>query len=378
VLEGSDTFSREPSVIDNVDEGRYVSSELAKSVGSPDKLLALTIGVQFMDTYEPYYNTRYRKVWATNPWVGDNASVDPPASFPITTGIGLGLDRYMMTNGLYVRTQDEIYYASTGGAPPADTGRRYDSVRPVTQVDVEIDGVQESFTELAEYVNRLKGLDGRYFDTEYELQVPYLTAFRRTPDGADSIFNLDLGSTISIDGIDYVAVGREIDFVGLTTKIRLHALTRFSVFAHPTAVAETDIDSGSTDPDDGAEQRRNVESFTAAENITAGWAVAVNDSGQIIKALPVSSQYNRVVGVALTTTAAGSVAQVCTSGVCSVPDTYTVGRALWLRAGSPNMGVERIGAPTTTEHVDQKVGTCVGAGAIEVNIGRPFIWYGWG
>jgi hypothetical protein len=61
--------------------------------------------------------------------------------------------------------------------------------------------------------------------------------------------------------------------------------------------------------------------------------------------------------------------------VCSVPDTYSAGEPIWLREGSPNMSVSRIISPNPTEHVDQKIGTSLGGGQIEVNIGRPFIWH---
>lgn len=376
-VEGVDVFSRE------VNTG-YVRSELAKANPAGDRILALTIGATMLDTYDNSFGLiKYRKLWNTG-WyyrlLADVGATDPPAAL-VGSG-GLYSMNYIdgfpsLTTSIYVRTAQEKYYEATTTSA-TDTGRRYDSVRPVTQVDVEIDGVQETFTELSEYVNRLKGLDGKYFENEYEITVPYLSAFRRTSDGADSYFNLDLGSTITIDGIDYVAVGIERDFDAVTTKIRLHSLTRFSIFARPEEVAEAEIDGGAVDPSVPDERRSNVETFTAGETISAGWAVIVDDAGNAMKARPIADHYNKVVGIALDDRSAGSLVNVCTSGVCVVPDSYASGRALWLVDGNPNMSTDRISSPSSAEHVDQKIGTSVGPGVVEVNIGRPFIWFGYG
>jgi len=372
-VEGRDVFAK-------VRGGGYTQSDLKKATGSKDNMLAVTIGATLMDTYEDTFRANYRKLWGAG-WyyrtVPEVGLVDPPANAPLSHINFIDPDYPDLTTALFVRTTNEKLYEFSSGSF-IDTGRRYDSVRPVTQVDVTIDGAQESFTELGEYVNRLKALDGQYFESEYELQVPYVSAFRRTPSGADSYFNIDLGSTVTIDDTDYVVVGLERDFDALTTKVRLHALTRFSVFARPETVAAADIDAGALDPEVPEGRRANVEQFIAGENITAGWAVSVDALGRAIKAKPVSGQYNKVVGVALESKATGESVSVCTSGVCTVPDTYTIGQALWLRHGSPNMSSSRITSGTTTEHVDQKIGTCLGAGVIEVNIGRPFVWYGYG
>lgn len=374
-VEGVDVFKKDRA-------SGYQRSELAKANPPGDRLLPVTIGATMMDTYDALYtNTQYRKLWNTGWYYRTRADVgesDPPSLLiglnPLTF---IDTDDPSLTTALFVRTTNEKLWTVSGGTV-VDTGRRYESIRPVTQVDVRIDGVQESFTELAEYVNRVKGLDGKYYESEYELTVGALSAFRKTPDGPDSYFNIDLGTTIELDGVDYVIVGIERDFDAITTKLRLHALTRFSIFSKPTTVAAADIDGGAKDPEIPEGRRSNVETFPAGEDISAGWAVTINDSGQAIKARPITSHYNKVVGVALEDRPAGTVVQVCTSGVCPVPDSYPQGRALWLRDGDPNMDDDRIDVPSLTEHADQKIGTCVGAGLVEVNIGRPFIWFGFG
>lgn len=385
--EGADTFRKDQNA-------GYQRSPLVVADPPKEKLLAVTIGATQTDTYnslfanidDPSRTLRYRKLWNTG-WVfrrgSEVGATDPPATFPIDYAPTYPsepfyeIDPYALTTALYVRTEDEKYYQVTGGVV-SDTGRRYDSVRPVTQVDVEIDGVQESFTELAEYVNRLKGIDGKYFENEYELTVPYLSAFRLVPDGADSFFHIDLGSTLTIDTVDYVVVGIERDYDAVSTKLRLHALTRFSIFATPALVNAADIDGGAVDPTLSTEGGANVDTWETGMAIERGWAVSLDNTGKAIKALPILSHYNKVVGIALQDAPAGSIVSVCTSGVCTVPDSYSISQALWLRDGDPNMDNDRIGTPTTTEHVDQKIGTCVGANSVEVNIGRPFIWYGHG
>jgi len=368
-LEGADIFKRE--------DGEYVRSELAKANRTDDKMLAVTIGATLLDTYEPAFGTKYRKLWNTSWWLGNDAGTDPPASHTITVPV-LSYDDSALATTIYVRTAGEIYYVQDMSGAFVPSGRTYSSIRPVTQVDVLIDGEQNTFTELAEYVNRLKGLDGAYFNNEYEISVPYVSAFRRTPSGSDSHFNIDLGSTIPLDGVDYVVVGLEFDFDNLTTKIRLHKLTRFSIFARPTEVADAAIDAGQRDPSEAQERKSNVQQFVAAEDMTAGWAVSVDSAGKVVKARPATAQYNTVVGVCLDTKVAGEIVSVCTSGVCTVPDSYSLGLPIWLRSGSPNISSTRIASPTSTEHVDQKLGTCVGVKTLEVNIGRPFIWFGFG
>lgn len=274
----------------------------------------------------------------------------------------------------------ERFYKWTGSAyiRSTDTADDYTAWRPFWQLTAEIDGTTKSFRTLSEFVNHIAERDGKYFQTEYSLTVPFLSGFRLTADGADSYHNLKLGSVTVLDSRNYVVVGIERDFDKVETKLRLHNLERFA-FSTPAEPSE-DPEYALIYDTSTSEVSGSIKAG-AGEAIQAGNIVSLFADGLLYVSRPTSSHYRRVIGIALNDAAEGEFVNVCRTGDCTPSSlSFVYGTPLFLRepdVDGVNITTSQLTVPSDDEYIWQRVGYGNQSNGVFINIEEPFWYFGY-
>lgn len=262
---------------------------------------------------------------------------------------------------------------------------------PATAVTVtDPDGVGREFRTMSGYVNFLRGVQGDAFNNEYELTVPFLCRFRRSQDGSHADDdggrgrwqNLQIGSVIGVDGVDYVTFGIERKHRQHETNIRLHAVTAYSFSdsvglqapvdggAPPTAVF-----LGSTyEPTTSVVDR----TWLALEEIRQGDAVVMAADASVRRATAFQSSHALVIGIALNDAPEGGLVRIGRGTVTcqnwSFPDT---GLPVYVRTAvlpDVNLSVFPLTEPNVGENTFICVGTAVATATLEFEIKHDFVY----
>ncbi len=285
------------------------------------------------------------------------------------------------TERLYKQTGDDVYGRS------ADEVDDYAAWRPFWMLTANIGGTTKSFRTLSEYVNFMYERDGKYFETEYSLTVPYLSGFRTSPTGADSYHNLKLGSVTVIDSREYVVVGIERDFDKVETKIRLHNSERFDFTAIPPTVPTGECEEFSgecwqIEDVSGTALTDGTNTFEAGEDIKKDNLVSLFTDGKLYVYSPTNSHYDKCVGIALNSALEGEAVSYCGAGPCTLTEiSFPTGLSLYGRlpdGDGDNISSSRLNTPTVDEYIYQRVGYSTdSAGGVFVEISEPFIYRGY-
>lgn len=147
-------------------------------------------------------------------------------------------------------------------------------------------------------LNLFHEVDDAAFKTSRTLTIPYLFGFRASPGGASDWRNLQRGSILNLDGIDYIVVGIERAWRALETRVRLHALTRFS-FSTPTDAEDPDDGNDTGEFIDEAPSKNVVKKFPAGEDISVDDAVTIRSDGKVYRSRAHEDDYSTVQGLAL-------------------------------------------------------------------------------
>lgn len=190
--------------------------------------------------------------------------------------------------------------------------------RPAARIFTKVNGVDFDFDSLAKYVNYILSRDKHYYETEYNLTVPFWNGFSKSDDGSNPSWkNIKLGSKLKLAETvkrylngswsdvaiqrDYVVVGIEINLQKPETKLKLHSLERFafgwwegSEELLPLFMFSSERDSFVAD-DSTIVQNYDIEDN---ETILAGDAVMLLDSGKIAKSRSLSNYQNKTIGIA--------------------------------------------------------------------------------
>lgn len=284
------------------------------------------------------------------------------------------------TERLYKQIGDDEYGRS------ADEEDDYAAWRPFWMLTANIGGSTESFRTLSEYVNFLTKRDGKYFETEYSLTVPFLSGFRLTADGADSYHNLKLGSVTVIDGREYVVVGIERDLDKVETKLRLHNAERFDFSAIPPTAPTGECEEGGECWQvielSGDALADGTTTYEAGEDIQTGNLVSLFTDGKLYVYAPTNAHYEKCIGIALNSAAEGEAVSYCGAGPCTLAGlSFPSGVSLYGRmpdTDGVNISISRLNSPSSDEYVLQRIGYSTDTdGGIFINIEDPFIYWGY-
>jgi hypothetical protein len=191
-------------------------------------------------------------------------------------------------------------------------GDDYKVWRPVVKVYSNVDGANEEFNTLTEFVNAVCSKDSEYYKTEYELTVPFWNGFKKAG-GSASWNNIKLGSKIQLSEVvktydsdtgdftpntitkDYSVVGIERNLSKPETKLKLHNLSRFAYGEYTGTPVEEQNEIEET-PIYAGENFSNYELEDGA-TVSVGDAVMLLDSGKIARSIPNSDYLNKTIGI---------------------------------------------------------------------------------
>lgn len=301
-----------------------------------------------------------------------------------------GIEYADIHTGLYLKTQDKDWessvdlegrYQEKGASFFTEVSTPYDCWRPVSAIQIAIDGETRQFNTIAEYLNELVGRDGTFLKKEYSVEVPYLTRFKATTIGSESFFNVAPGRTTTIDDEDYSIVSVERDLNNFTTSIKMRLLEQYDgsqSIPNPTEGDEILSDS------DGIGSDKLFEGGTVIRlviegNVNVGDPIALGSGGIAERAFATADYYGRVIGVSLSEfdpeaeSLESKVIDVCVAGICDARLNTTVGERVWLRDLPGNIGDEPISTPDAGEHLYQSVGYALLNGLMFVEISQPIL-----
>jgi hypothetical protein len=301
-----------------------------------------------------------------------------------------GIEYADIHTGLYLKTQDKDWessvdlaerYQEKGASFFTEVSTPYDCWRPVSAIQIAIDGETRLFNTIAEYLNELVGRDGTFLKKEYSVEVPYLTRFKATTIGSESFFNVAPGRTTTIDDEDYSIVSVERDLNNFTTSLKMRLLEQYDgsqSIPNPTEGDEILSDS------DGIGSDKLFEGGTVIRLVIEGPCfvgdpIALGSGGIAERAFATADYYGRVIGVSLSEfdpeaeSLESKVIDVCVAGICDARLNTTVGERVWLRDLPGNIGDEPISLPDSGEHLYQSVGYALSNGLMFVEISQPIL-----
>lgn len=248
---------------------------------------------------------------------------------PVNTFVGFppNKDMIFLTTALFAKTH--ILEAEQRGLL-AQYGENISSChRPIGKVYTTIDGKAVSDecgdgVQLADYVNRTLSHEKTYFETEYELTVPYWNGFSKSGGGFDCKWqNVRLGTIIELNedirvlvngqwqifrpskGTSFVVVGKELSLSGIETKLKLQNSDRYAYNTYYTgkegeflAPKKSTFWSKPTVMLKDYSQYKSAE-IKPGENILIGDAVIFDNSiRKVFKAVAKSEYYDFEFGIA--------------------------------------------------------------------------------
>jgi hypothetical protein len=259
-------------------------------------------------------------------------------------------------------------------------------IHPIAAVHANINGVENTYYSLSDYINALMERDSKYFETEYNITVPYICSWRKSADGLHvdddggrgRLSNLQLGAKVVIDSIEYMVIGIERDWNAWTTKLRLHYADRFAFEEASGLAAEcTPIISVLQAPAPSPMYKQpQARAAVAGEDIEEGAYVSMLDDGTVVIAKSIADHFGRLVGVATTSAATGEYVSYQTSGIASCSSwTFTPGRSVYLRGlVAPNLSQTALASKTVDECLFARVGMAVSPTEIKLDEQLEFIF----
>lgn len=286
--------------------------------------------------------------------------------------------------GIYAYTSDTDYI-STASVGYGEEIKPYDFTssgsywcyRPLSGLQISVDGEIKTYNTLTDYINEMIGRDGTFIKREYSLDMPYLTRYRTVSDGAESYFNISCGRTVSLDGADWsiTSLERDLDTLGTTVKLRL--LERY---VGSQSVPDDEDAEGILSGIDPTEYGTTVPPsivryYQIDEEINIGEPVILNSSGTVSRAFPTADSYGKVIGICLGSYVGdfSTVIPVCVSGICDARLQYAPGKRIWLRDLARHIGDSPISAPDADECLYQSVGYALEGGLMFVEISEPVL-----
>jgi len=258
---------------------------------------------------------------------------------------------------------------------------------PIAAVHAKIEGVDYTYYSLTAYANAIGQRDSAYYAVTYELTIPYINCFSLSDTGSDPSWkNLKLGSKLTIeeDGqpLVFVCVAIERDLSALTTRVKLHRLSRFA-FSTPAGPSGVIVPSSDLSEGDAALSPIGAQpsySTIADETVTAGDALRAYYNGSEWRVKRMRSQqsdYNSMVGIALNDAATDEVVRVQTTGrVQMAAYDFVPGMPVYVRASTPptpNVSQSLLTAIDGTEDMVVDIGTADSTTSFVLNLFEQFI-----
>lgn len=327
--------------------------------------------------------------------VGDYFDPSPETSWDYHNFVGGGYSadvkwnnfiREYLHTGIYVKsTASELDQIALLGDYPI--------WRPASQIIVKINGVNKDFNTLSEYCNYVMSRDIQYYETEYNLVIPYWNGFSKFTDGSSPSWkNIKLGSKVKLfhtiqkwDGLvwteneiesEYIVVGIERNLQKPETKLKLHNLERFSfgTWDDPTPPPVFSFTPNLLDVNtfDESDVSTYVLIDVSSPDIAAGDAVQIKPDGSIMKAWNKAEYYHYPLGIALTAGSGGDTIPIQRTGrVVNSGYSFTeAGKVIQVRysAVDSNVSTTLLAESNANENVIMRLGESDGPTSFFIDI----------
>lgn len=208
--------------------------------------------------------------------------------------------------------------------------------RPASTILVKVGQENTVFNTLSEYCDYIMARDVQYYQTEYNLTIPYWNGFSKNSDGSNPSWkNIKLGSKVKLyetikrydseeEWIDvdvhreYVVVGIERNLQKPETTLKLHSLDRFAFGTWdlptppPSYIFQPNVTGKVYDESLVSEY---LEISDESPEILSGDVVMINPNRKVFKAENKSEYYHYPIGIALSSGNTGDTIVVQLSGI---------------------------------------------------------------
>jgi hypothetical protein len=185
---------------------------------------------------------------------------------------------------------------------------------PAAAVTIKIDDIEKSFDKLENYINFLYNRDESYFQSEFNIDMPFWNVFSASSDGSNQSWrNLRFGMIISLDEIDYII--NSIKFKGdkCFTSIVCQGAQRFSNIVDPLVPQIQQ-------PVDMVLDIGHEKIHTAGSNLSFVNVVSLDVDESVEQSSPAAGNHGKIYGIAMKDTASGNNLIVKTEGIIENPD----------------------------------------------------------
>jgi len=210
----------------------------------------------------------------------------------------------ILHTGIYVSTNPLV------GSQVSRLGANASIFAPASLIMSRIDGEEELFYSLSDYVNRISSREVQFYKQEQTLKVPYLNGFKK--DNSETWKNCILGAKISItqrftrfinnawvngtETKDFAIVGIERSYEDFSTSIKMQNISRYAYgywSSAPVPKTITPLVNSINSVDNFA-----YKIYELAEDITEPYtAVQVEEDGTIRRINCVGDSYSKAMAV---------------------------------------------------------------------------------
>lgn len=210
---------------------------------------------------------------------------------------------------------------------------------PAGAFSVKIDNTDKIYWKLEDYINFINGRDDGYFQSEFNIDLPFWNGFSVNSDGSSESWQaLGLGKVIALDGINYIVTSIKFKGDEPNTSLILQGSGRFSDIGIPDTIADATADV--VPP--------LVHNLPAASGtVTALNILSANSDGTYSRAETSESYHGTIAGLAMNDAADTESVLFAGDGILECPDweeilgeTINPGDILTLK--NPDTGIDNI------------------------------------
>ena len=223
---------------------------------------------------------------------------------------------------------------------------------PAAQISLNVDGVDQSWDTLSDYLNDMKVRKLGLYELEYSLIVPGWDYFSANADGSSpSIKNLQLGSEIILDGDSFIVTNIKIKHIKYEVELTLKATAEFTGLVSSVNPSFGALPLGAAFDLPSNNETIVVTGLTASGSVYAGQYVYDYSDGIVATASAIAGQQGKLKGFALNSANDGESVTVQTRGEYEHPVlTGNVGDFVYLRTISASVN-------TSTDYLTEKTGS---------------------
>lgn len=237
---------------------------------------------------------------------------------------------------------------------------------PIGSLSVRIEGSDQSYDTLSEYIKKINVNDEKYLHLELNIEVPYYYGF--SDDGGITLDwkFANIRNTFNLGSQGYIIESVEWKTTEPLVTIKTSASAKYD-YGIPVVSPIPDQDEFITNADPEIKDNNLIIDKIAGENLDAFQVVSIKDDSTVEASLPHEDHHRRVYGITLSSVLSGERVKIQTTGVVEIPgdwDDLVPGSRLFLRYDpiSPiNIAFDILQGFNSVENMVVEIGKAVSA-----------------